>query len=249
MTPAARERLVVRLPLLAISASAWLLLAAGVGSTGPSTHRRPMTAHAMSSAQAGASRIDPAPSAMAGWTLMLAAMMTPVVAAPIGHVRTRSFARRRSRAVALFVIGYVAVWLAAAFALFPLSTMAHTLAPGSGMPFALAAFVAVAWQCSPLKQRALNRCHARRELAAFGVGADLDAIRFGATHGFWCVASCWAMMLLPSTLPLGHIAAMAAVACWMAAERLEPATTPAWALRTPRTAARAALARLQMRRP
>ena len=51
-----------------------------------------------------------------GWALMLAAMMGPLVAAPLRHVCARSFARRRARAVALFGCGYVAIWMAAGIA-------------------------------------------------------------------------------------------------------------------------------------
>ena len=41
-----------------------------------------------------------------GWALMLAAMMPPIVVAPLRHVRDRSFATRRARAMLLFV-GFV----------------------------------------------------------------------------------------------------------------------------------------------
>jgi len=53
---------------------------------------------------------DSATSLLSGWLLMLAAMMPPLVAGPLGHVQERSFARRRLRAMSLFVIGYLAVW-------------------------------------------------------------------------------------------------------------------------------------------
>src|SRR5215471_4379204 len=52
-----------------------------------------------------------------GWALMVVAMMLPLAIAPIWHVRERSFARRRGRSTALFVAGFVAVWLAAGFIL------------------------------------------------------------------------------------------------------------------------------------
>jgi predicted metal-binding membrane protein len=53
----------------------------------------------------------------AGWALMLAAMMLPLVVAQLRHVRERSFARRRARAMLLFVLGYLAVWTAAGMVL------------------------------------------------------------------------------------------------------------------------------------
>ena len=75
------------------------------------------------------------------------------------------------------------------------------------LPYFLVAavfFIGLAWQCSPAKQVCLNRCHALRELAAFGRAADTDALIFGATQGVWCAGSCWAWMLLPLLLPGGR---------------------------------------------
>src|SRR5260370_6431441 len=40
-----------------------------------------------------------------GWALMVAAMMAPLVIAPLLHVHDRSFARRRVRPILLFVAG------------------------------------------------------------------------------------------------------------------------------------------------
>ena len=50
---------------------------------------------------------NPPASLALGWALMLAAMMAPVLIAPVRHVRDRSFARRRTRSIGLFVAGYV----------------------------------------------------------------------------------------------------------------------------------------------
>ena len=59
-------------------------------------------------------------------------------------------------------------------------------------------------EVSPIKQRCLNRCHADPEISAFGVAADIDALRFGTMHGIWCAGSCWALMLCPM---LAHVGA------------------------------------------
>jgi predicted metal-binding membrane protein len=127
-----------------------------------------------------------------------------------------------------------------------LTALAALLAPVSFVPALVAAAIATAWQFSPLKQRALNRCHAHRALAAFGRAADFDALRFGWTHGVWCVCSCWAMMLLPLLMPCGHLAAMAFVSLWMLAERFEGPVAPRWRLRAPVTAARIVIAQVRM---
>lgn len=163
--------------------------------------------------------IHGAAGAAAQWAVMLAAMMGPVVVAPLQVLRARSFRRRRGRTTALFVVGYGGVWMAAGVGLGVLGPMVG-LAAAVGM--------AVVWQCSPWKQVCLNRCHRLPETAAFGRAADVDALRAGAAHGGWCVGSCWALMVVPMLLPAGHLAGMAAVGVVMVSERLEGPGARRW---------------------
>jgi predicted metal-binding membrane protein len=234
MTPAARERSQVRTPVLFVSAAAWMLLVAAPGG---------MATHAHLSSAMGASN---APASLAlGWALMVAAMMAPLIIAPIRHVRDRSFARRRARAIALFVAGYGAVWMAAGVFLLGLSLAFRQTVPVSSVP--LAAVIVFVWQFSPAKQRCLNRGHAHPALPAFGRAADIGALRFGLTHGVWCAGSCWALMLLPLLVSRGHLAAMAAVTLWLLGERIERPLPPRWSLQVPYRAARLVAAQARMR--
>ncbi len=86
---------------------------------------------------------------------------------------------------------------------------------------------------SPAKQRCLNRCHAHTELAAFGVKADLDVLRFGFIHAWWCIGACSGLMLLPMLFPGRHLAAMFAITLWLAGERIEKPRSSAWRWRGP----------------
>jgi predicted metal-binding membrane protein len=239
MTRAARERSQVRLPLLFMSAVAWIVFAAGPGGTSLYAH-------------CTAANVAAIPSLAGGWALMLAAMMAPALIPPVRHLRDRTFARRRARAIGLFVAGYAAMWMAAGALLLALALGVRRAAPESFVPVALAAAITMVWQFSPFKQRCLNRCHAHPELAAFGPAADIGALRFGLTHGVWCAGSCWALMFLPLLISRGHIAAMAAVSLWLFAERLDRPKPPCWRLRGPGKAARLVIAqacmRLEMRR-
>jgi predicted metal-binding membrane protein len=170
-------------------------------------------------------------SLMVGWALMLVAMMSPTLISPIHHVRERSFKRRRVRSVMLFMVGYIAIWMGAGGALIAAMLMLNLLAPQSYLPAIGAGIIAFVWQCSPIKQRCLNRSHNHSELAAFGIAADLGALRFGITHGVWCVGSCWALMLFPMLLREGHFIAMAAVSFLIISERLEQPRPLSWRLR------------------
>jgi predicted metal-binding membrane protein len=169
-------------------------------------------------------------SLLAGWALMLVAMMSPTLIAPICHIIARSFRRRHARSVTLFVIGYAAIWIAAGVVLIATMLMLKLLMPQSYWPTVGVGIVAFVWQCSPIKQRCLNRSHNHRELAEFGRAADLDALHFGITHGVWCLGSCWALMLLPLMVSYGHFAAMAVVTFVMTSERLEHPQPLGWRL-------------------
>jgi hypothetical protein len=53
-------------------------------------------------------------------------------------------------------------------------------------------------------------------------------------------------MLLPMLVSGGHVAAMAAVALWLFAERLDSPMPPRWRFRVPGKAVRIAIAQAQM---
>jgi predicted metal-binding membrane protein len=225
-----RERARVNVSILLLSALAWMMLLVNPGSIMSVAHC-PVT-------ESGASLVSfqmllamNLTSMTAGWALMLVAMMSPTLIIPIHHIRERSFKRRRARSVALFVIGYAAIWMAAGGLLVTATLTLNLLAPGSYLPAVGLGILALVWQCSPIKQRCLNRGHNHRELAAFGITADLDALRFGIEHGVWCVGSCWALMLFPMLLWEGHHAAMGVVSFLMISERLEQPRPLSWRLR------------------
>jgi predicted metal-binding membrane protein len=188
-------------------------------------------------------------SIAAAWGLMLVAMMLPVMAAPVRHVRDRSFAHRRVRATALFLAGYGAVWMAAGAVLSTLARVVQSTGDSPLIRAVLVALVVTLWQISPLKQACLNRLHAHPRLSAFGIAADVDALRFGLAHGGWCVGSCWGLMLLPMLFPTGHWVAMAAVSLWVWGEQLSRPAPPSWFLRAPAKAVRLTLAQANTLRP
>jgi predicted metal-binding membrane protein len=180
-----------------------------------------------------------------GWILMIVAMMTPLVLAPLRHVCDRSFARRRVRSMLLFAGGYMAVWMAGGGALAALALTLRWAVPDWRLCLALGLAVAVAWQVSPAKQWGLNRCHARPRLAAFGLAADRDSLGFGLAYGASCASACWPLMLLPLVMGHGHIWAMICVALFAFAERLERPAPLAWRWRGPDKALRIAAARVR----
>jgi predicted metal-binding membrane protein len=181
-----------------------------------------------------------------GWLLMLAAMTPPLIVAPLRHVRERSFAHRRARAMFLFVIGYGAMWMIAGMGLQVIALAARLASSDTLMCLAFSAAVATLWQVSPAKQWCLNRCHRRPQLAAFGAPADRAAFDFGLTHGAACVGACWALMLLSLLAGQAHVLTMLAVTVFAFAERLEDAAPLAWRWRGPGKALRIAAAQARI---
>jgi predicted metal-binding membrane protein len=175
---------------------------------------------------------------------MFAAMMVPLIGAPVAYVRDRSFARRRMRAVVLFAAGYGLPWLAAGIALLLIAGWIVATESAIGLAAAIAAIAL--WQFSPAKQRCLNRCHAHAELAAFGAKADLDVLRFGLSHAWWCIGACFGLMLLAMLFTTGHLVAMAGVTLWIAGERLEKPVPPRWRWRASAKIMRIALAQMRL---
>ncbi len=172
--------------------------------------------------------MNPISSLLAGWGLMVIAMMLPKLITPIRHIYARSLKRRRFPAALLFVLGYTAVWMAVGIFMIAAILGLHLLLPNSYIPAMALGIIALVWQFSPIKQRCLNRGHDHWTLAVFGWAAYRDALQFGIMHGVWCVGAGWALMLLPMLMPQGHNLAMIFVTFIMLSEHFEHPKMPRW---------------------
>jgi len=122
-------------------------------------------------------------------------MMPPPAIPLIRHVAVRSFAVRRRRAVAAFLVGALGVWLLLGFVGLPILAGASLSLFGDPAVAACGFLGAALWQLTPMKRRALLRCHRTFPLTPIGWRADRDCAGYGFAYGRDCVASCWAMML------------------------------------------------------
>lgn len=154
------------------------------------------------------------------WLAMLVAMMTPLIALPLSHVRNSSLAARKSRAAAGFLFGYFGCWFLAGIPLFAAALALRLMAGSATVALAAALVLALLWSASPLQQAAQNRAHRLRRIGLFGFAADRDCIAFGATVGCWCVGSCWAWMLIPFFVTGGHSLVMLAISAIVFGQRL-----------------------------
>jgi predicted metal-binding membrane protein len=136
----------------------------------------------------------------------------------------------------------VLVWAAIGVPAFGLAWIADRLvADHARAATALAAGIFVTcgvYQLTPMKDRCLVRCRSPlgftlRYSAHRGRGRDLRA---GAAHGAFCLACCWALMLLLVAFGLMNVAAMALVAAAVLVEK-----TSGWGVRFARMLGVAAL--------
>jgi predicted metal-binding membrane protein len=132
------------------------------------------------------------PEELQHWVLMIAAMMLPLILDAVQWTAGSSLWRRRHRAIAGFLVGYLAPWLAVGVVAAGLREQAWTHAYAVA---AVALALAAVWQLTPMHRRGLTGCHRRRPLAPVGWRADRDCLRFGSVIGVACVVSCWPLML------------------------------------------------------
>lgn len=168
------------------------------------------------------------------WTMMLA-MMLPSAAPAIltyGAVR-RKFAEKSAATapLAIFVMGYAAIWTAFSVAAVALQMSVYSLVPLNGMmavtSTTLGAALLIAaglYQLSPLKQACLRKCQtplmffARNWRKGYG-----GALRMGLSHGIYCLGCCWVLMGLLFYGGVMELRWIVGLALYVAAEKLIPA--------------------------
>ena len=167
-----------------------------------------------------------------GWAMMVVAMMFPTLINPLTHIAQQSFRDKRIVLMTVFLLAYLLTWTFAGLGLLSLSLVIRQ--SFSESPYGLTLFVlliALIWQCTPLKQRCLNRNHQHPALRAYGLASYVDAGRVGLSHGRWCVGSCWALMLFSTVSITAHQPIMLLLTFIMLSESMQVPRPPAWAWR------------------
>ena len=186
---------------------AWWSLATTSPATGGQSMRMKMSMGSMPGMNMGSmpgmhpAAHSAAENALIGLPMLLVmsvAMMLPGSLPAVKHVATHSFRWRRGRALAQFLLIYLAVWvLFGALALTLLGQL--RLSPRTELLASLA--IAAGWQLTSLKRRAVRDCHRSVPLPPSGWPAVVGVCRFASVNANACVRSCWAMMLTTAVLP------------------------------------------------
>lgn len=142
---------------------------------------------------------------LAGWGIMMVAMMLPSAAPMIGaYAKVRHPGGRTARAIspAVFAMVYVAVWVTFGIPVYAAGALLTSAAERyrdlmSLLPYGVAAvlFLAGAYQLSPWKTACLRVC---RSPLQFLIGnwreGYLGTLGLAVKHAAYCVGCCWLLM-------------------------------------------------------
>jgi predicted metal-binding membrane protein len=167
---------------------------------------------------------------VAGWAVMIVAMMLPT-SVPLVATFGALVARRRQPAllVGLVVGAYLVVWTGFGVVLYGADRLLHVvvdawpwLAQHSALIAGATLAVAGIYQFTPLKYQCLDECRSPLGFVIAhwaGRHERLEAFRMGIAHGIFCVGGCWSLMLVMFAVGLGSLAWMLALGVVMAIEK------------------------------
>ncbi len=165
---------------------------------------------------------------LAMWVAMMVAMMFPAAAPMVlmyGRMR-----RSDPPSIALFTASYIVLW-------FVFGALAYFVSAAVEAGASRSEWIAMHWgraggallvlagvyQLTPLKEVCLRRCRTPLSfvMTRWREGRS-GAVRMGLRHGLYCMGCCWVLFLILIPLGVMNVAAMAAVATLVFAEKVLP---------------------------
>lgn len=178
-------------------------------------------------------------TAFAMWAVMMVAMMIPSATPMIllhGHIDRSGSSNLRLLHSLLFVAAYLAVWtgIAAAIAIAQALLIgvgllsAQSLTLGDRAIAVALLLLAATYELTPVKARCLEQCQSPSLfLPRYWKPGAAGAFGLGVRHGLYCVACCWALMLLLFVGGVMNLAWVALLGGLAAVEKMAP---PRWSL-------------------
>lgn len=167
---------------------------------------------------------------VAGWALMIVAMMLPT-SVPLLATFAAIVGRRRRPGllVALAIGGYLVTWTAFGLVAWIGDRGVHAavagvpwLAENARIVLAVTLAVAGSYQFTPLKYRCLDACRSPLGFVLNrwqGVAERREAFVLGVAHGLFCIGCCWSLMLVLFGVGLGSLGWMLALGAVTAIEK------------------------------
>ncbi len=168
---------------------------------------------------------------VAGWTLMVVAMMLPTSLPLVALFRTLVRGRPdRAWLTVLLIAGYLAVWTLFGVLVYCGDWILHgaveqsTWLEANVIPFIGAGTLLIAglYQFTPLKYHCLEKCRSPLSFVTEhwrGSRERSQSFLLGAHHGLFCVGCCWSLMLLMFAVGLGSLGWMLVLGAVMAVEK------------------------------
>lgn len=236
---ARRERRVVLVGLVLVTALAWAWVATGAG-TGMSTLAMTTWEFPPPAFPSAVESWSPGYALLMFfmWWIMMIAMMTPS-ASPMILLYGRAYRheQRQGKLPAglvptfVFALGYLLSWAAFSLAATGLQWgserlgLIHQMKMWSVEPIFTAALLITAglYQFTPLKHVCLDSCRSPAGFLAqhFRPGAA-GALRLGWRHGLYCLGCCWALMMLLFAGGIMNLVWIAGLAIYVLIEKVAP---------------------------
>jgi len=167
---------------------------------------------------------------IAGWALMIVAMMLPTSLPLVTSFHTLTNRRMDQRQlVSLLLVGYLCIWVLFGVVIYLGDWMLHHAVEhnawlqanvwGLG---AVTVVLAGLYQFTPLKYYCLDKCRSPLSFIMehwHGRHDKAQALRLGVHHGLFCLGCCWSLMLLMFGVGLGNVGWMLALATVMTIEK------------------------------
>jgi predicted metal-binding membrane protein len=168
------------------------------------------------------------------WAVMMLGMMLPS-ATPMILLYTRVVRRNAKNTEPLihtsaFLAGYLVVWTifsvtatAMQYGLEQAALLSPMMIGVSPVFGGIVLLVAAAYQWTPYKDACLHRCRSPVWfLSTYWQDGTNGALRMGLVHGAYCLACCWALMLLLFVGGVMNLLCVAAITIFVLAEKVLP---------------------------
>ena len=225
-----RDRAVLVSAITVLAALAWAYtarLAAGMGSTSMDTM---VTTVAMPTTQSWS--LDDLVFMFGMWTVMMVAMMlpsaTPMLLLFARVMRKRECDGRPFVSTALFVIGYLLIWVGfsamatlANWGLHVAGLLSSMMGRTTPLIGGVVLLFAGAFQWTPLKDACLSHCRSPLVfLTAHWNDGRRGTLMMGLHHGLYCLGCCWLLMALLFVLGIMNLPWIAVLTVFVLLEKV-----------------------------
>jgi predicted metal-binding membrane protein len=170
---------------------------------------------------------------VAGWLVMLLAMMLPTTLPLVAMFNKLTSTRPDGRRLTtLLIVGYLSIWIVVGLLIYLGDEVLHQGVARSAWiaehVWALGAatfLLAGVYQFTPLKYHCLEKCRSPFSfITQHWRGRDEagQAFMLGIHHGVFCVGCCWTLMVLMFAVGVGNFGWMLVLAAVMAIEKNMP---------------------------